>query len=164
MRGIQFAWQVHAVQEQWSARADTKATVVFTIEAAVIAAVVAAFGNPAVAASVTGWRAALVWLGLLASATAVVIAAAVVIPQLGRRAEHTGQMHLIYFGHLHSWQPDDLAARLSTMSDDDEIGQLAAQLTRLGAVNWRKFRLLRVAMVAALIGATLLAVAFAWPR
>lgn len=164
MRGVEFAWKVHAAQEQWAGRADTKATVVFTVEAAVIAAVVAAFGNATIAASMLGWRLVLVWLGVLASAGAVAAASLVVIPQLGRSRDLAQERHAIYFGHLRTWQPDALAERLLELSEADELAQLSVQLTRTAAGNWRKYLLLRVAVVAALVGALLLVLAFAWPR
>jgi hypothetical protein len=150
MRGVDFAWQVHAVQEQWSARADTKATVVFTVEAAVIAAVVAAFGNAAVAASMTGWRIVLVWLGVLASAVAIGAAAFVVAPQLGSKRKLAQERHVIYFGHLRSWEPQELAQRLEKLTDSAGLSELSVQLTRTAAGNWRKYVLLRVAVILAL--------------
>ncbi|WP_214404712.1 Pycsar system effector family protein [Pseudonocardia lacus] len=164
MRGIEFGWRVHAVQEQWAARADTKATVVFTVQAAVIAAVVAAFGNAGIAAAMTGWRFVLVWIGLLASALAVTTASLVVIPQLGRVREMEGERRLIYFGHLRSQRPEALATRLADLTDAEEIAELSVQLSRMGAGNWRKYGMLRIAVLASLAGALLLFVAFAWPR
>ena len=164
MRGAEFAWQVHTVQEQWSGRADTKATVIFTVEAAVIAAVVAAFGNSALTASMAGWRIVLVWLGIVVSAAAIGAAALVVAPQLGRKGKLAQERHVIYFGHLRSWEAQDLAHRLSELTDSESLYELSVQLTRTAAGNWRKYVLLQVAVVAALVGALLLSLAFALPR
>jgi hypothetical protein len=164
MAGIEFAWRVHQAQEQWSTRADTKATVVFTVEAAVIAAVVAAFGNTTLAGVIVGWRLVLVWLGIIASVVAIAAASIVVMPQLGRRESMEQDGHFIYFGDLRFWHPDDLAAKLTDLSEAEQIVELSVQLTRTSVGNWRKYFLLRAAVVAALIGAVILVVAFAWPR
>jgi len=164
MQGVEFAWRVHAAQEQWATRADSKAAVVFTVEGAVIAAVVAAFGNAALADSVSGWRLLVVWLGILSSTVAVVTAFLVVIPRLGGRWQLARESHFIYFGHLRSWTPAGLAERLTGLSDPEQIAQLSTQLSRAGVGNWRKYVLLRAAVIAALLGALLLVLAFAWPR
>lgn len=164
MQGVEFAWKVHAAQEQWATRADTKAAVVFTVEGVVVAAVVAAFTNSTFSGSVFGWQLLMVGLGTLSSAVAVVIAFLVVIPQLGGRRQMSQEPHFIYFGHLRSWEATGLAERLIALSDPEQIAQLSAQLTRLGVGNWRKYQLLRAAVIAALLGSLLLVVAFSWPR
>jgi hypothetical protein len=161
---VEFAWRVHAAQEQWALRADTKAAAVFTVEGAVIAAVVAALSNATLASSISGWRLLLVWLGTLSSTVAVVAAFLVVIPQIGRRRRLAREAHFIYFGHLRSWEAARLAQRLAALSDLDQIVQLSTQLTRVGVGNWRKYRLLRVAIIAALLGTLFLVLTFAWPR
>jgi len=56
-----------------------------------------------------------------------------------------------------------VAARLAALSDDDQLGQLAVQLTRVADGNWRRYRSLRVAVLAALAGALLLVVGFVVP-
>ena len=139
-----------------------KATVVLTVEAAVLAAVVATLGDAAFARSILGLRLTVVLLGITASAVAAAAAFLVVIPQLGPRAS-SGESHFLYFGHLHRWDADRLAEQLTALTSEQEITQLAAQLTVLGRINQRKYRLLRVSVVSALIGATLLVTAFAWP-
>lgn len=164
MQGVEFAWKVHAAQEQWSTRADTKAAAVFTVEGALIAAVVAAFSNSTFAGSISGWRLLMLGLGTLSSAVAVVTAFLVVIPQLGWRRRMSQESHFIYFGHLCSWEATGLAERLIALSVPEQIAQLSAQLTRLGVGNWRKYQLLRAAVIAALLGSLLLLVAFPWPR
>ena len=160
---VAFAWQVHTVQEQWAARADAKAAVVFTVEGAVIAAVVAAVSNPAVSGSVTGWGRVLVGLGVVASLVAVVAALLVVLPRLTSRTATPGPRQLIYFGGLRRWEPSALATRLSEMTAADQIDQLAVQLTRVADGNWLRYNCLRVAVVAAVLGALLLVVGFVLP-
>ena len=161
---VDFAWQVHVVQEQWAARADAKAAVVFTVEGAVIAAVVAALGNPALAGSLGSGAAVAVWLGVGASLVAVVAALLVVLPRLRSHAPtDPAPAGLIYFGDVRSSDPAEVAARLAALSDDDQLGQLAVQLTRVADGNWRRYRSLRVAVLAALAGALLLVVGFVVP-
>jgi len=155
---------VHSAQEQWATRADTKAAVVFTVEGAIIAAIVAAFSNAALAGSIFGWRLLMVWLGTLSSTVAVVTAFLVIIPQIGGRRRMAREAHFVYFGHLRFWEAAELAERLTALSDPEQIAQLSAQLTKVGAGNWRKYLLLRAAVIAALLGALLLVLAFAWPR
>ena len=110
-----------------------------------------------------GWWLIFVWLGVVALAGAVA-AASFVVPQLGRSRELEQEQHIIYFGHVRSWRPEALAERLSTLSEPEEVAQLSVQLTRTAAGNWRKYVLLRVVVVSALVGALLLVLAFAWPR
>jgi hypothetical protein len=145
------------------ARVDAKATVVFTVEGVVVAAVLTALSNSMFAGSIIGWRLAVAWLGVLSSAVAVLTAFIVIVPHLGRR-EVDNDSHFIYFGHLHRWDAPRLAERIAALSDEEQIVQLATQLTRLGTANWRKYLLLRVSVLAASLGALLLVVAFAWPH
>ena len=145
------------------ARVDTKATIVFTVEAAVLAGVVTALGNPTFASAVTGWRQPVALLGTAASVVAVFAAFLVIIPQLGGRSVAQEQQFL-YFGHLRRWEPSMLAERIAALTEEEEIAQLATQLTRLGKLNRRKYVLLSVAVAAALLGALLLVAAFVWPR
>lgn len=162
MSGVEFAWRVHTAQEQWLVRVDTKAAVVFTVEGVVVAAVLTALGNPALSDTVDAWRLPVAWTGTVFSASALLAAFFVVAPYLDGKGADSPDF--IYFGQLRRWEAAPLAAQISELSVEDEIAQLATQLARLGVVNWRKYLLLRAAMLAAGLGALLLVVAFAWPR
>lgn len=157
MTGVEFAWRAHAAQEQWAARVDTKATIVLTVEAAVVAAVVTALSSAGIS-SVPGWRISVLWTGTALSAVAVLIAFLVIMPRLGRR-DTASESSFLYFGGLRHWESRRLVARLDVMSDEEQIAQLGAQLTYLAAINWQKYRLLQAGIGAAVLGMTLLAVA-----
>jgi hypothetical protein len=97
---------------------------------------------------------------------AVILAAAAVIPMLGRtrihRAERT--QHAIYFGHLRHWTPEQLKPWLVHMTPEQELEQLNRQLIALSRRNWRKHRNLQLAMVAALLGAATIGIAVLLPH
>jgi len=162
---LEFAWRVHAAQEAWTAKVDAKASIVLSLEAAILAALFAVQSPRLLLGRLTGWRSMLADTGVGLHVIAVIFAAAAVIPMLGRTKAHRAErtQNAIYFGHLRHWKPDQLIHWLARMTPEDELEQLNRQLIALSRRNWRKHRNLQLAMVAALLGAALIGIAVLFP-
>ena len=163
---VEFAWKVHAAQEVWTAKVDGKAAIVLSLETAVLAALFAVESPRLLLGRLVGWRSALADTGVGLHVIAVTLAAAAVIPLMGRTREHKAERdgNAIYFGHLRHWRHDRLYERLRHLSPDDELQQLSRQLVALSRRNWRKHRNLQISMLAALIGSALIGIAVLIPR
>lgn len=162
---MEFAWRVHAAQEAWTAKVDAKASIVLSLETAVLAALFAVQSPRLLLGRLTGWRSMLADIGVGLHLIAVVLAAAAVIPMLGRtrihRAERT--QNAIYFGHLRHWKLEQLKHWLTHLTPEEELEQLNRQLIALSRRNWRKHRNLQLAMLAALLGAATIGIAVLFP-
>jgi hypothetical protein len=165
-RAVEFGWKVHAAQEAWTAKVDTKAAIFFTLQTALLAALIAAHARDRLLGQLTGWRHVLADVSIGLSSIAVLVAGAAVVPLLGRSATHRRghRDHLIYFGHLRHWDPDDLAVRLQKLTAEDEMQQLSRQLVELSRRNWKKHRRLQAAMTLAVAGAACVTLALMWPH
>lgn len=161
----EFAWRVHEAQEAWTAKVDAKASIVLSLETAVMAALFAVQSPSLLLGRLTGWRSMLADVGVGLHVIAVVLAAAAVIPMLGRTKIHRAErmQNAIYFGHLRHWKPDQLLPWLAQMSPQQELDQLNRQLIALSRRNWRKHRNLQLAMLAALFGAAIIGIAVLFP-
>jgi hypothetical protein len=149
---IEFGWQVHAVQEAWTARADVKASVLLAFQAGAFV-----FGYSARELVLPLER---TWLGIGAVAIgmlmlAVTASAVAVVPVLGSPWRHRRERprHIVYFGHLRLWRAPDLATKLTRVTVREQADMLALQLVALSRLNWRKHRLLQVS-----VGLTVLSV------
>jgi hypothetical protein len=139
----EFAWQVHAALESWTARADLKASILLALQGgAFIVAVTsqdAVFGRVRLSPALVSLAA----LGVLLAAMAM--AAAATLPVLGspRRLRRERAHSLVYFGHLRLWPAADLAARLAALTTPEQVDMLSAQLVAMSRLTWRKHRLLQ---------------------
>jgi hypothetical protein len=164
-RQAAFGWRVHAAQEAWTGRADSKAAIFVSLESALLAVLVVAYSDGRVLAALTGWRALVVAGGTALSVAAVLAAGAAVIPRLGPVHRHRldRRQNLIYFGHLRHWSPADLADRIADVTPADELRQLSVQLIELSRSNWVKHRRLQLAVTLAAGGITAVVVGLVWP-
>jgi hypothetical protein len=163
---VEFAWRVHAAQETWTAKVDAKASIVLSLETAVLAALFAVQSPRLLLGRLTGWRSMVADIGVGFHVIAVVLAAAAVIPMLGRTKVHRLErtQNAIYFGHLRHWKPEQLLQWLTRMTPEKELEQLNRQLIALSRRNWRKHRNLQLAMLVALLGAATIGIAVLFPR
>jgi hypothetical protein len=163
---VEFAWRVHAAQEVWTAKVDAKASIVLSLETAVLAALFAVESPRLLLGRLTGWRSMLADVGVGLHVVAVVLAAAAVIPMLGRTRVHRAErtQNAIYFGHLRHWKPEQLLPWLARMTPEQELEQLNRQLVAMSRRNWRKHRHLQLAMLAALLGAVIIGIAVLFPH
>src|SRR6266508_1679989 len=158
---VDFAWKVHAAQEAWTAKVDGKAAIVLSLETAVLAVLFAVESPRLLLGRLVGWRSVLADTGVGLHVIAVTLAAAAVIPLLGRTRELKAQRvsDAIYFGHLRHWRHERLNEWLRRISPDDQLEQLSRQLVALSRRNWRKHRNLQLSMLAALLGTALIGIA-----
>lgn len=163
-RPAEFAWQVHAAVESWTARADLKASILLAFQGGVFVFAVSwralVLDAPGRWPEVVG----VVAVGVLVCAMG--LAAIATLPMLGSsrrlRAEH--QSHLVYFGHLRLWDPAELAARVSQVDAAEELRMLSWQLAATSRLTWRKHRLLQVSVVLTIVVMLGLAMAVVVPH
>lgn len=97
--GEAFAWKVHGALQDWTAKVDTKASIVMTLETALLSGMIA-FSRSRTTAYPLGWE-SLHHCGLILLFVSIVLAGAVVFPQLRRRdSANSWQDQFVYFGHL----------------------------------------------------------------
>ena len=155
------AWRVHEAQSSWIEKADVKASIILTLETAILGLVTVLSTDGHVLAGLHGLRQtvdvaamALLLLSTLSSLSAI-------IPQLGRRENAKNDPGIIYFGDLRSWSPDALAGelRLGRPNDTD----VAKQIVILAGITWCKHQRLRRSMILFALGTLLLTAALSWP-
>lgn len=151
----EFAWKVHDVLSDWTARVDIKASISLAIEAAIGGFVVTFASGTGPLTHSTGWAAWTLDAGVAALALSIMLSILVVFPQLrGRKAKREYKDNFIYFGHLRYWDSTELKNRLS----DDPVGldQLARQLVNMSNIVWRKHVWLQWSMLLFLSGLLLI--------
>lgn len=157
-----FAWHIHDELSSWTARVDTKASIALAIEAASLGFVVTLSSKDGLLAHVESWGTWTLHIGTIVLLAGVVLAVAVVLPQLrGRRTRAEHSRNFIYFGHLRHWDAEKLADRL----EDDPVGRevLARQLVTMSKILWSKHVLLQWSLVAYVISVALVGSAFLAP-
>jgi len=154
--GADFAWKVHDALDSWTAKVDTKASIVLAIEAALAGFVITLSNKGDRLAGLHGYRVDLDRIGLGFLVASVLFSLAIVWPQLGRRkAKRNWSSNMIYFGHLRRWDPDKLASELA--EGVPNVSQLALQLVTMSKVNWRKHVWLQWSLLCLVVGSGLLA-------
>ncbi len=155
------AWKVHEAQSSWIAKADVKASIILTLETAILGLVTVLSTDGHVLAGLHGLRRtvditamALLLLSTLSSLSAI-------IPQLGRREKEKIDPGIIYFGDLRHWTAATLAAELQLGRPND--GDVATQIVILAEISWCKHQRLRRSMLLFALGALLLTAALSWP-
>lgn len=158
-KALDFAWQVHTAVSQWSGRADTKASIVLTLELAILGIITAFTRGQEPLAKLSGARLVSYRTGISLLAVSIILAGIVVFPQMRRRrARRNWQLSLIYFGHLRRWEPSDLARRLAELSSQDQLTMLSRQLVAASQVTWTKNHRLQWSMLAASAGVVLVVI------
>jgi hypothetical protein len=158
-KALDFAWQIHTAVSQWSGRADTKASIVLTLELAILGIITVFASEQESLARLSGVRLVTYRTGIFLLAISIILAGIVVFPQMRRRrARRNWQLSLIYFGHLRKWEPSDLARRLADLSSQDQLMMLSRQLVAASQVTWTKNHRLQWSMIAASAGTLLVAI------
>lgn len=154
--GSEFAWKVHDALDSWTAKVDTKASIMLALEMALVGFVVTLSGNGSRLSALHGYKLDLSRAGLAFLTASVLLSLAVVMPQLGRRkAKRNWSSNMIYFGHLRRWDPDKLAETLAEGAPS--LSQLALQLVTMSKINWRKHAWLQWSLLSLVVGTGLLA-------
>jgi len=154
MNSLDFAWQAHQAQEDWTGKADIKGSILLAADGTVLAALLAFAREESCTLRVVWF---LCFLCLTASA---VFAGLTIKPRIGAGARVEG-IDFVYFGHLKDMEPSQLAVELEHMTAGDAIHGLSKQLVVMSRTNWRKHKLLIASTWCAVIGFILiLAIAF----
>ena len=147
---LDLAWRSHTAQESWAIRADTKASIIFTVNSALIVAILALYGQEGgLLDHLGGWRETVIVVGIGLCGLATVAAGVAVYPMLGRHRAHRHRRDTIYFGHLRHREPADLAAQLGGLTPQQHFDQLARQMIVMSRYNWLKHRTLQAALLMA---------------
>jgi hypothetical protein len=151
---IEFAWKVHEALNAWTAKVDTKASVVLAIEGAVIGLIVSLAHNEGALSHLHGARHARFIAGCLLLGLGAFLSGLAVFPQLGRlSARKRWSSGVIYFGHLRRWDPERLEEYLLQSPDIGSVRQLTRQHVAISKIAWRKHVWLQWSMTASAAGA-----------
>ncbi|MFI5932214.1 Pycsar system effector family protein [Actinoplanes sp. NPDC051494] len=140
---LDLAWRRHTAQENWIARVDTKASILLTVNGAVLGTVLTARAQSSgFVADLTGWRAVVLWTAMILCGLAEVAAGAVIVPLLGhgRTPDRAGT---IFFGDLRRRDPAALGAYLMGLTPEEQFDQLAHQLVVMARASWFKHRVMQ---------------------
>ncbi len=146
-----FAWKVHGALQDWTAKVDTKASIVITLETALLSGMLA-FSGSRTSEYPRGW-ASLHHCGLVLLFASIILAGAVVFPQLRRRdSAKSWQSQFVYFGHLQQWESAALAEALVGRGSNGSLRMLSDQLVTMSRIAWRKHVLVQWSLLLALVG------------
>jgi hypothetical protein len=76
---LEFAWQIHTAVSQWSGRADTKASILLTLELAVLGSITALTQRPGRLAGLSNPQLASYRIGVILLSISIVLAGLVVL-------------------------------------------------------------------------------------
>lgn len=154
---VNFAWHVHDSIGDWTAKVDIKASIVLALEGALLGFVITLSDQSGPLAHLSQAALNLDRAGLVCLSLSVLLAAAVVFPQLSRWNSRTSwQKGFVYFGHLKRWEADALRTHLAKLDDGAQLSALSKQLVVTSKVAWRKHSLLQASMVFLMASAVLL--------
>jgi hypothetical protein len=139
---VDYAWRCHNAQESWTAKVDTKASILLTVNLVGIAALLAERNET----TRENGAALALGAGTLTLGLAALVSIAAIFPLLGRRLA-TNEQGIIYFGHLRQKDSAAVARQISELSYEAEIDQLARQLVAMARANWIKHRTFQIAVL-----------------
>ncbi|TDD82610.1 hypothetical protein E1293_16400 [Actinomadura darangshiensis] len=148
-----YAWRVHQALHDWTAKVDAKASVVLTLETAILSMIILFAGHGKRLDRLSEWETWGFRVGVTLLVCAIVLAGSAVFPQLNRREarRHWGQNY-VYFGHLRRWTPEGLVDALEDGGDRRNRIVLSTQLIALSKIVWRKHAFLQYSMALVVAG------------
>ncbi|WP_166022165.1 Pycsar system effector family protein [Streptomyces chilikensis] len=151
-KAVGTAWRLHATLAEWTRTIDAKASFALAMESAALAGLVTLRGDGRVLGDVSGAvPVALLWAGALLLGLSAVLAVAAVVPRQDRGEAVTARPgDIVYYGHLRHWEPEELVVQLT---QQDPLPTLSRQLVRMSRILWKKQRLVRLSLAAAVAGA-----------
>lgn len=148
-----YAWQVHDGLHEWTAKVDAKASVILTIETAILGMIVVFAGQDHRLDRMTGWETWDFRAGVALLVGAIILAGAAVFPQLNRRDVRRAWRHnYVYFGHLRRWEPQELVNAVESGGAAQTKLVLGTQLIAISKIVWRKHTFLQYSMLLVLTG------------
>lgn len=134
---LEVAWRIYDNIRDWTARADSKASIMLALEAAALALVVGLAGTEDVPGPGCGPARWSLGAGILFLCAAVLLAALAVLPQLrGRRLSGESKRNFLYFGHLQYWDAEALSKEIK--KDPNVLDQVTSQIVIMSKIVWRK--------------------------
>jgi hypothetical protein len=154
---IETAWRIHSAIADWTAKVDSKANFVLTIESALLVGVVALAGGNRRLSHLHGTlELTTFWMGVGALILAVLLVVDVVRPRLRRfQVDSEWAQNFIFFGHLRLWRGEDL---IESLKSTDLLPMLSRQLVNTANVAWRKHSHLQISIWFLMVGAAALGV------
>jgi len=152
-RSLDYAEKTHAVIRDELAKIDTKASIILTLETALLGLGIAAPQH--LAGEWTGVA------GLLLLAAAILCAGYVIFPQLQRARTGSAPRLGVYFGGLRLFEPSGLVAEYHAASEEQQLAAYAEQVVLLSRLIWRKHTWIQVSLILAVAAGTVLAVSLA---
>lgn len=155
------AWKVHETQSSWIEKADVKASIILTLETAILGLVTVLSTDGHVLAGLYGFRRTVDFAAMALLLLSTLFSLSAIIPQLGRRENVNNDPGIIYFGDLRHWSPDALAGELQLGRPSGS--DVAEQIVILARISWCKHQRLRRSMILFTLGALFLMAAITWP-
>ncbi|GAA0339715.1 hypothetical protein GCM10010151_31690 [Actinoallomurus spadix] len=150
----QYSLQVHQALHEWTAKVDTKASVVLSLETAAFGAVLAFSSASKPLGHLHGSEVWFYRFGISLLIGGILFAGAAVFPQLNRRdARRNWRSNYVYFGHLRWWAPDDLITVVQANGLVRDPLVMSTQIVALSKIVWRKHVFLQWSMSLAILGA-----------
>jgi hypothetical protein len=164
-RGLDFAWRTHSAIGEWTAKVDTKSSIVLSLGGVILGFLITLTARGRLLADQHGWRLFTLRTGLGVISLGVILAAYAVFPRLKRRqAKQIWKDNYVYFGHLRHWDPKKLKAALLNQTIDEQLEVLAKQLVATSKISWNKHAALQRAMMLIFGGVAIVALGVVWPR
>lgn len=158
----QRGWAIYNSHAEWIARVDTKASVLLALQGVALGVVLSLTDEyrPLSAAALANhpFKVLLFGLGVLTILVSVVLALAVVVPQLGKSVKRPQAEGFIYFGHSRHWGGDEIEKALSRSL----TYELSRQIVILGKVAWEKHRNAKWSAILFVAGAALVGALVTW--
>lgn len=159
-RSVDFAWRTHSAVTDWTAKVDTKASIVLSLGGVLLGFIVTLSTDQRLLTGLQGRALLVERIGLIFLIGGVGLTALVVAPRINRRSSRRHwKDNIVYFGHLRHWDPKALTRHLERLTEADELAMLASQLVRVSKIAWYKHSCLQAGMV--LIGGGTLCVTWA---
>lgn len=157
-RAVEQGWRIHAALADWTGKVDAKASFALAIESIIVATIISLSGEGRRLSTLKGAPSqVMLWLGISILSLAILLAVAVVTPQLrSNQTAKNWREDFIYFGHLRLWSPTDLQERLRAT---EMLPVLTRQLVVMSKIAWRKHRYLQLSLLSAVVGALLVSLA-----
>jgi Family of unknown function (DUF5706) len=157
--GVDFGWRTHSAITEWTAKVDSKASIVLSLGGVLLGFIVTLSTSNRLLTHLHSWHLVLERIGIAIISLGVLSAALVVAPRLDRRrAKKTWRDNFLYFGHLRHWNPKSLRDRLESLDSSAELDILATQLVVTSKIAWFKHSLLQFSVAEIVIGVGFVAV------
>jgi Family of unknown function (DUF5706) len=155
----EFAWRVHATQETWTTKADTKASILLAFEGGLGIVATSTADDIRIPLLPIGWHRWLDICGVALLVLGVLVTCVAMVPSLGTASQHLREAddNMVYFGHLRLWRPDLLVDQLDRLTPAKETAMLARQMVIVSRLNWRKYRCLQLSAGLAMLAVITLA-------